>query len=62
MWILILVLGAVGILLSPDLRANPLAVVFAVFILLGAAGLAYGKYLRIRSQQAMIDLERRKRE
>lgn len=61
MGVLFLVLIAVGILLSPDLRSNPVALLIAAFIFLGAVGLAYGKWLDIRSKQAMIDNERNTR-
>lgn len=62
MGVLILVLIAIGVFLSPDLRSNPIAVVLAVLVLLGAGGLVYGQWLDVRSKQAMIGLDRRDKE
>lgn len=61
MGVLFLVLIAVGIWLVPDLRSQPAWLLGSVLVLLGAAGLAWRQWLAIRSDQAMIDLERRKR-
>ena len=61
MGVALLVLLAVGALLSPDLRANPWTWLVAGVIFLGAAGLVYGWWLDLRSKQSMIDLERHNR-
>ena len=61
MGVALLVLLAIGALLSPDLRSNPLTWIIAGAVFLGAAGLVYGWWLNIRSQQAMIDTERNTR-
>lgn len=60
MGVLFLLLIAVGIWLVPDLRSNPWWVIGSIAIFLGAIGLAYGRWLEIRSKQAMIDDERRR--
>lgn len=59
MGVLFLVLIAVGILLTPELRSQPVWLIGAGLVFLGAIGLAYGRWLKIRSQQAMIDMEKR---
>lgn len=59
MGVFILVLIAIGVFLSPDLRSNPIAIGLAVLVLLGAGGLVYGQWLDVRSKQAMIDLDKR---
>lgn len=59
--ILFLILAAIGVFITPDLRSNPIAVILAVLCILGVVGLAYGKYLEVGSKQAMIDLDKRDR-
>ena len=61
MGVAFLVLLAIGALLHPDYNGNPLTWLIAGAIILGAAGLVYGWWLNIRSQQAMIDTERNTR-
>lgn len=61
MGVAILILMAFGIFASPDLRSNPLLDILAALVLLGAIGLIYGRWLDVRSKQAMIDLERQNR-
>lgn len=56
-----LVLLAIGALLVPDLRANPLTWLISGLIILGAIGLVWRHWLSIRADQAMVDLERRHR-
>lgn len=58
MGVLILVLIAIGILLVPDLRSQPLWLIGAGLIFLGAIGLGYSRWLDVRSKQAMIDRDR----
>lgn len=61
MGVVLLVLIAFGVFLSPDLRSNPVAVGLAILTLLGALGLVLRWRQRIAADQAMIDLERRSR-
>ena len=59
MGVVFLMLLAVGAVIAYP--GEPIAWVFAAIIFLGAGGLVYGRWLEIRSQQAMIDLEKRGR-
>jgi protein-S-isoprenylcysteine O-methyltransferase Ste14 len=61
MGVALLVLLAIGALLHPDLRANPVTWVIASLIFLGAFGLVWRHWLAIRADQAMIDTERNTR-
>lgn len=56
-----LLLVPIAVLTSPDLRSNPIALIIGGLCLLAVIGLAYGKYLQIASQHAMIDLDKRDR-
>jgi threonine/homoserine/homoserine lactone efflux protein len=59
MGVAFLVLLAIGgVLAYPD---QPLAWLVLVVVLLGAGGLVWRYWLGIRSEQAIIDLERRSR-
>lgn len=61
MGVALLVLLAIGALLSPDLRANPITWVICGLIFLGAVGLVWRNWLSVRAEQAMIDTERNTR-
>lgn len=62
MGIVILVLIAVGVFLSPELRSNPVAVGLAVLVLLGALGLLLRWKQQYDTERAMIEMnERQKR-
>lgn len=57
----LLVLLAIGALLVPDLRANPLTWLVSGIIILGAFGLVWRHWLAIRADQAQIGTERNTR-
>ena len=51
-------LTVVGISLSPALRSNPIATGIGLLCLVAIVVLTYGKWLDIRSKQAMLHLDR----
>jgi hypothetical protein len=61
MGVVFLLLIAVGILLSEDLRSNGWALAFAGFVFLGALGLAWSKWRDFQAREAVIDTERNTR-
>lgn len=61
MGVVFLVLLAIGVLLSPDLRTNPWALAFSAVTFLGAIGLAWGKWRDFQAREAIIQTERNTR-
>ena len=61
MGVAFLVLLAIGALMVPEYRANPITWLISGAIILGAIGIMYRNYLAVRSDQAMIDTERNTR-
>ena len=59
MGVALLVLIAIGVFLSPELRTNPIAVGLAILTLLGAAGILYGKWRDFQAREAIIELNER---
>lgn len=55
--VVILSLIVVGISQSPALRSDPIATSVGLLCLVGIVGLTYGKWLDIRSKQAMLHLD-----
>lgn len=58
---IVLLLMAVGPLVSPEWRSEWWSWALSGVSILALIGLAYGRWLEIRSQQAMIDMERNQR-
>jgi hypothetical protein len=57
--IFILLLFAVGPLLSDDLRSQPLVWALSGLSWLGLIGLAYGKWREFQAREAMIEMNER---